>query len=476
MRLPIWLTIIVASLVALLVFAIGTFFLRPPTALIVSAAFDDETITPNADGADDVTTLRFDLARNAVVSILFQDQAGNRFTYRDQKPTLAGQYNVLFSGVVDGYVLPDEALSVTVAEDSDPIVERRLIPNGTYQWYIIAQNETEREEAQGTLTIADADVDLPLISSFTLSTDVFTPNRDGISDRVIINIFLEKEANLDVFLLDQDDNQLPISQRQEWSCQQGDDCGRYTFDYEGGVDLNQTPPPDGTYRVVALAQDAEGQRIRREATLAIAQGGVPRAEISSQANVDVFWTTLPYDERFFSDSAALGDLIPLPEIGDIAAQTSITVPYGDLLVFRLTVDNYSDIPIRTTQPPVGAVYQQNQVSASLNALEEPGAWRVALDCDSSERTFPYRWAVAAPDDLETIFDVTRGRAFDYLPAHTSTVVWGAVRLTDIDEYLNPQTCWVGLIHEGVNISVENRFVGPIEVLIAESETVSIDDN
>ena len=325
------------------------------------------------------------------------------------------------------------------------------------------------EEQSGTFTIEESDSQLPLDDNISHSAPMsFTPNRDGVNDRVIINVFLEKDADLQVYLLTEDDVQLPVSQREEWSCNVEDNCGRYTFDYEGGVDLNQTPPEDGTYRIIAVAQDDEGQRIRRESTLTIQDGGVPRAEISAQAvDADVFWMSMPYDERFFSEGENIGDLIEAAEIPEIVSQTLVTVPYGDMLVFRLTVNNYGDVPIRTTAPAVGTVYQQEQRIATLAALEEPGAWRVGISCDTSLSDYPYRWAVGNPDELITMRDIATGREYQYLPANTSTVVWGAIRLTEINEFANPQTCQAGLIHEGVNISVENRNVGPVEVRIGD---------
>jgi hypothetical protein len=314
------------------------------------------------------------------------------------------------------------------------------------------------------------------MTTFTLSTDTFSPNRDGVNDRVSINIYLEKAADLSVFLLTEDNVELPIAEREEWSRPDGE-SGRYTFDYEGGVDLNQIPPPDGVYRIVALAQDDEGQRIRREATLTIEDGGVPRAEISPQAvDADVFWTSASYLESQFSDKNALGDLLVLPAIPQAVSVTQVSVKHEDLLIFRLTVDNYGDVPIRTTSPPPGTVYQQSQVSAAMGALDEPGAWRVGIQCDTSEVSFPYRWAIGTDEDLLTITDPATGRDYRYLPAGTRSVVWGAVRLTEINEFANPQTCWTGLIHEGVDISVENRFVGSIEVLIGTPEDSSTESD
>lgn len=477
MRFPIWLTIISAIIGLVLVFAVGTFFLQPPSNLILSAGFDSDTISPNADQNNDITRFSYQLARSATVSIFFENENGEIFYFRENQSRSKGDYEVLFSGVVDGYINNDESLALTI--DSAPnamVVERRLIPDGIYTWHISAENDTESEDISGTFTIENSDSQLPIMTTFTLSTHTFTPNRDGVNDRVVINIFLEKNANLRVYLLTEEGVELPIAERLEWSCSQGNDCGRYTFDYEGGVDLNQIPPEDGTYRIVAIAQDDEGQRIRRESTLTIDNGGVPRAEISPQvADADVFWMSMPYDERFFTDSNNIGDLVDLPEIPSIVSQNLVSVPYGDILVFRLTVNNYGDVPIRTTSPAVGTVYQQTQRTAAVDALEEPGAWRVGISCDTSLTDFPYRWAIGNQDELITIVDETTGREYQYLDANTSTVVWGAIRLTDVNEFANPQTCWAGLIHEGVNVSVENRFVGPISVHIGD-EAVSGTDS
>ncbi len=479
MRIPIWLTIVSAIIGLLIVFGLGSLLLQPPSDLIISAGFADDVITPNADQDNDITEFRYELSQNATISIAFENETGDIFYFREQQARAEGDYQVFFSGVVDGYLNEGESLVLDLNDNPDGMaVERRLIPDGMYTWRLVAENENRREERSGTLTIRDSDSQLPIMQTFTLSTDVFTPNRDGVSDRVIINIFLEKDADLNVFLVDENGVELPISERREWSCDGDDeDCRRYTFDYEGGVDLNQIPPPDGTYRIVALAQDDEGQRIRRESDITIQYGGVPRAQIIPQAvDADVFWVSVPYDERFFSDADTIGDLIALQDIPDVVSQNEVTVPYGDMLVFRLTVNNYSDIPIRTTHPAVGTVYQQTQRTASVDALEEPGAWRVGIACDTSLTDYPYRWALANESDLITIADQQTGRDYQYLSANTSTVVWGAIRMTEINEFANPQTCYAGLIHEGVNVSVENRFVGAIEVQIGDPPNSSTDDN
>ncbi|MCZ7544761.1 MAG: hypothetical protein M5R40_15130 [Anaerolineae bacterium] len=148
-----------------------------------------------------------------------------------------------------------------------------------------------------------------------------------------------------------------------------------------------------------------------------------------------------------------------------ALTTAITVPRGDMLVFRLTVWNYSNIPIRTTGPPPGTVYQQDQRASGLGWYDESGAWRVGIDCDTAMSDYPWRWAIGAADELTVVEE--NGQTYYYLPPGQQAVVWGAIRLTDIVEARNPQFCWAGLIHEDVGIAELNNRVGAREIEIVE---------
>jgi len=458
MRLPIlWITF--AALLALaFVVALGAALLRPNLPLILSAGFDADFITPNADGLDDVTNFRYELARSADVSLRLLGEDGREYRFRDSQPRVAGVYSVLFSGVVDGYLLPDEALLGTV--------ERRLLPDGLYQWRLLAQEPgAEAQVVEGQLRIAEAQSALPIISAFSAAPQVFTPNQDGIDDRVQINVYLEQPAELRVFLLTDDGLEIPIAARKEDRL--AGESGRHIFDYEGGIDLGADPPPDGNYTIVALAQDEEGQRVRVEDQLSIVQGGKPRAEIVPQAvGVDVVFATMPYDERYASNFEALGEPIPMPDDPADLSRGTVTLAAGDLLVFKLTVENYNDVPIRTSYPPPGTVYQQDQVAAALGAFEESGAWRVGIQCETSQTSFPYRWALGSPQDLMAV-EADDGSTYYYLPPRSRAVVWGAVRLSDVERRQNPQTCWAGLIHEDVEVSLRNSYVGPRQVEIVD---------
>lgn len=457
MRIPVWLVVAAAVFGALLVIVVGQVVLQPDLPLITAAAFSLDVITPNADGQDDITTFTYTLTRNARVSLGFEAEDGTVYMFRQDQPRIADDYRVDFSGVVDGYILPDETI--------DGEVLRRLMPDGIYTWRLRAvdADSGETDERSGTLALAEGDAPLPLMTTFTVFPDVFTPNQDGVSDHTEVNVYLEKSADLSVFLVDEEGRRAFITPRQEG--RKPGEPGRHGFDYDGGVTLGADPPPDGTYTVTALAQDAEGQVIQRTTNLTIENGGKPRAEIVPQSvGADVLFTVRPYDVAYYTAVDRPGHLIPLPEGSGDAILTSLTVPLGDMLVFKLTVENYGDVPIRTSGPPPGTVYDQTQRAATLDAFDESGAWRVGIDCTTAESDYPWRWAVGTGEDLIEELDPASGNTYYYLPPGQRTVVWGAVRMTEL-EARNPQNCWAALIHE--DVVVVNQNVGNREIELVD---------
>ena len=444
----------------------GSLLLSPPLSLIVDAAFDRASISPNADGLDDVAVFRYTLSRPAIISLSLRSEAGETYYFRQNQVRDGDEYSVLFSGVVDGFTFAGETV---VGE-----IERRLIPNDSYTWRLEATaiDNGETMQASGTLSVEMGDTPLPIISEFAITPAVFSPNQDGVADRVSINVYLEKDVErLDVFLIGPEGARIPISARVEE--RQYGEAGRHRYDYEGGIDLGADPPPDGSYLLVARAQDKVGQRLRVEGQLAIEIGGKPYAEIKPQAvGVEVVFDVQPYEDRFFTTADSAGDLLPLPDDpAALAYSQQITVPLDQMLVFRLTVDNYGDVPIRTSGPPPGTVYRQDQLAGTLGMFDESGAWRVGIQCETSKSSFPYRWAVASDADLVEVFDEASGNVYRYLPPGKRAVVWGAIHLIAA-EARNPQNCWAGLIHEDVAISLRNNHVGARSIMIVDPEAAA----
>ena len=386
-----------------------------PRELLSKAALAPETISPNADGVADVTRIHYELSRNATVSIYFEAGDGQPRFFRNAQRRSAGAYDVEFGGVIDG----------------------RLLPDGEYGWTIEAVDEGgQSQSAQGRLVLNGGESSAPDISGFSIFPQVFTPNRDGISDRTTINVSLSKPAALRVTLQNvlctgsltpppdhPDLNCTPFPIDEKPGQREPGDAGLHEFDYDAGVDLGADPPPDGAYVVTARAEDRVGQVTLVTGTLTIQDGGVPHAEIVD-AQVE------------FSNRSLL---------------------LGQTLVFTLTVENYGAVPIRTSGPEPGYVYDLDQNYNVPGFAEESGAWRVGIDFDTSQRNYPFRWAVGNPDDL--IVKEIEGQKYYYLPPNTRAVITGGIRITHVPPR-NPLYFWAGLIHEDVEISSINNRVDP----------------
>jgi hypothetical protein len=452
----------VAALAGLgLVSVVGLSLLQPARPLLAEVAFSLDQITPNADGDSDITVIGYTLYRPANVSITFTDTSnGRQFLFRNEAARPANRYQVEFSGVVEGYSLP--------TDPDGGIIERRLMPNGAYQWQLKAEGENgESMTAEGQLTISQADARAPLMTGFDLTPEVFTPNQDGYDDRISLNIFLIKPAKLTVYLQNAQNGPYYIAERRDG--RPAGEGGAHEFDYDGGVDNNTAPPPDGEYTLTALAQDSEGQRVRRQATVTIRDGGLPNIEIVAQSTGNtVTWEAGPYDPRFFSSAEQTGDLIEAPA-GVQSTMATLTMQKGDLLSFRFTVYNYGTTPLRTIGPVPGTVYDYEQTNAAMFPAGSreafSGAWRAGVACERSETSYPWRWAIGAPGELTV---VQRGNeTLYYLMPGQSATVWGAIRMTTLIRTRNPQACFVALIHEDVELPNRQNRVGEISVRLTE---------
>ena len=73
MPIPKLITSLVALAAVIVVGAAGYLVLQPPGELLSNAGFDHTVISPNADGIDDITTIRYSLARPADVTIYLEN-------------------------------------------------------------------------------------------------------------------------------------------------------------------------------------------------------------------------------------------------------------------------------------------------------------------------------------------------------------------------------------------------------------------
>lgn len=388
--------------------------------LLDRVSLDPDAISPFAGSPNIATTIRYTLGRPATVSIFIVDAQGTRHNFRVAQPRAAGSYDALFGGAVNDRVLPD----------------------GTYTVVIEAQDDAGQiARAEKTLTINQADSTPPELQNFTVFPDRFTPNQDGIDDRVIIRYWLTKPARVDVYLTD-GKKRYEVAEKRTTICIKDEKfCpGAHEYDYDGGIDLLATPPPDGTYDVIGEAVDAIGNRTRVIKKLTIAEGGIPRATIT---NAGVEWHPTNVPNLRLEQGPSL-------------------VPLGGTLTFTVTVQNIGPVPLRTKGPEPGTIYTTSENFNTRQEFEEPGVWRVGLDADgnSSGRPYPYRWQLGATKDLKRV--TINGKDYFYLMPGQRVSVSGSLRIIDKPPRVNVYY-WVGLIQEDVRI-VEDR-VEPRQVTV-----------
>ena len=369
--------------------------------LIDAVSIRPDEISPNADGVDDVARIAYRLGRHAIVSIHLLDELGDTHVLRDSVSRPAGGYETLFSGVIGG----------------------RLVPDGSYTCVFEATaGDGEKAFVRMPLVIRGGEATFIEIRNLNIYPASFTPNRDGISDRVTIGYYLTKEAaNVQVYLSDDVGNKYPIP---EDKIRPAGAAGNHEHDYEGGVDLGATPPADGTYAVVVEAEDAVGNRDEARGRLTIVNGGVPRAEIVNRA----------------------------------AQWSSTVVALGGTLTFTCTVRNIGNVGIRTTGPEPRTTYSTSENFNGKGFFEEPGVFRLGLDYEgnSSGRVYPFRWQLGNDSELMEV----EGQKY-LMPGRTVTVV-GHLQIVDEPVKVAPYY-WLGLIHEQVWI-VEDR-VEPLPITI-----------
>jgi len=433
-----WRPLCVGVLAVMLVFSAGLAgcHLRP---LLYDVALYPDRISPNADGLEDATNIEYKLSRNAILSIYFENPAGERFYFRQDRPRSAGEYRVQWGGVINQPYL----LSTELTRQQ---VQSWVLPDGPYVWTVEATDEGgQSQKATGQITLAGGDTTVPELRQFAVALPVFTPNQDGLADRTGVAYFLNKAVqNVEVYLFSADQPEARyVLEEQERTAKPGE-AGYHYYDYDGGVDRGADPPADGLYVVQAEARDAAGHHVVVSSTLTIEDGGKPRAEL---VNGEIQW----------------GDTVRS------LTSTEAYLPLGATLVFTTYVENYGRVPIRTAGPASGTPYRNDQNYNTL-AIEtgddsfhqQAGVWRFGINFDISETDFPYRWAVGLATELRR--EIIDGHEQWFLDPGRRATVRGSIEL--VGPFPREAIyAWGGLIHEYVGISAENNYVDRVLIHI-----------
>ena len=393
--------------------------------LLHDVSVSPDKISPNADGTQDATAISYSLRRAADISIYFENSEGERYFFREKQRRAPGDYDVLWGGVIDAPYTVD---SQSGAQE----VLSWVLPDGIYTWTISATDDRgNRESSTGTVTLAGGDAELPQLNNFAVVPDVFRPNQDGLRDDwVSVSYYLTKDvASQLLFLVSPDDPDLRYFISEVPGLVLPTERGYHDYRYEGGVDLNAEPPPDGDYTIVAEVRDLAGNAVRVQRPLRIAEGGKPRADV---AGGEIDWQ------------------------GEV--NRVVFVPLDGKLCFEAVVANEGAVPIRTSGPWPGTEYRFAENSNTLAAREDDswfqqaGVWRFGINFDTTGIDFPYRWAIGRPEDLER--RVIDGQEQWYLLPGNRGLVRGCI-IIDEKPPVGTTVWWGGLIHEFVAVTNNN---------------------
>ncbi len=416
-----------ARLAALLLLLLVVACRPAPTLSAVSVA--PSTISPNADGVDDLARIRYTIGATALVTTSFIGADGQEHVWRQDERRSPNDYEGLFNGIIDG----------------------RMLPDGLYTWRITARpiEGGPPVTVEGALVLRGGDQSRPDITQFTVVPDDFTPNQDGVNDRVTVSYVLAKPATVRVYLEDDKGRFVTSLLEKKQNPVEPGEPGRHQYDYDAGVDADAPPPPDGKYNVVVEARDPLGNVVVEKKPLTIRDGGVPRATIvDSQIS---------------------------PQLITLGGTVSITA----------TVKNIGTTPIRTQGPPPGVVYKSNESYNTLKLPQSPGAFRLGATFNEAptDLDYPYRWQLGDPADLErrsvngrTLLcpagapnercpyeeRVVGDKTYLYLLPGQSVQVFGGIRVTDKPLRREP-LFYLALIQEDVRKHEEA--VNPTQVTI-----------
>jgi hypothetical protein len=353
-------------------------------------------ITPNSDGVDDTLTINYTIGTPATVSVFLQDQAGKRYTLRDQQPRVPSSqpYSLLFDGTVQG---------------SDPSIVQQVLPDGTYTYTVEAMPQAGGQPitASGEIEVRDAADQPPSIEDLSV-TEEFSPNEDADDDVAYFTYRLPVTATVTINFTDQSNNQIPFIT----DLLEGPFAQSHIWD---GKRPDGSLVSTGTYTYTITARDQVGNIVQRQGQIRVVAPGRSSAQVT------------------------------------FAQIAPVRVALGSEITVTVRVKNTGSVPIKTQGPPSGYQYSTDDIFSSIedHKWDDKGGgfWRIALDWGGGHG-YPFRWAMSS----RPMEQWAKPGEWDYLQPGEEVEVTGSVRIEQREDRMQ---FYVGLAHEGVGYPVNN---------------------
>jgi hypothetical protein len=364
----------------------------------------DVTVTPptlHPSGKGETLALRYTIGCQARVSLFIEDSQGKRYVLRADEPRFPADdpYTLRFDG--------------TVPTD-DPVIQRRLLPAGTYTAVVQAASERcGNDEARVPIVIANTNVVLPDLENLHVSPETISPNADAIADVAEITYRLPVTATVGIGITAPNGQSFPLLTREE---QQPAEWSHIW----NGKRPDGSLLPNGVYTCTITAEDDYGNRIQREQPIHLVEVGEPAATIT---------------------------------YASIAPEQ---VMLGGMITVTMRVRNTGIVPIRTYGPPSGTPYTTDEVFSSIAngryTVHAGGFWRIGVDWDANSgdgpKRYPFRWALSdrPPDEWKV-----PGEEDWLMPGEEVEIIGNVV----IYQRETKMGFYVGLIQDGVGF-YQNR--------------------
>ena len=342
-----------------------------------------------ADGTGSVT-IQYGVARAASVSISLQSAEGMSYVLRDRVPRGRGTYSFAFDGAVDGRVLPNGAYTLVAAAEEP----------GT----------GERSELQQALTITAANTAPPVLENLQVTPAAFSPNQDGVDDRLTVSFTVGEPVTADVRLLTGNETRWLV---RDWA------AGPGTVSFSWPPALRHAPQlnlvverlPPGQAAIEIMIRDRAGNRTVGRHPVAIGESGVPQVRVS-----------------------------------DLAI-TPAAVPVGGTITVSARITNAGAVTLRAA-PAGPSAYEWGDSAPALGYAADAGTirWGVDFSLNRSGVGYPFRWSLG-----------------NDLPPGESVLVTGRIRLS-ADFPAEPFQLWIGVIHENNRILADKRGVTRVHLI------------
>jgi len=358
-------------------------------------ALDNPALAVDGLGAPKAVNLSYRINETSKVSLTLEGSGNTRYIIRQDETRPPGSYTTTLNGLFD------------LEENGLP--QRRLLPNGTYRYVLLATSGNKSSSEQGQLSLSGNSTEgAPEISNLSAYPSVISPNFDALDDVTTLNWRTSRPATVTVSISGQGGFNKTLKTIKNQPAQED----QLVFD---GRDLKGDPLPDGIYTYTITAADAYGQVTRRSSTLEVKGGGKPNVTVTSV---------------------------------EIGPEEIIS---GNEVTLHIKVKNTGKVPVRSQYPYSGFSYSSREVYSSIENGkydEKAGFWRIGVDFEANNSAgavrYPWRWGF--------------GKEF-LLPGEEAEIT-GKIRIDRNEQRI---VLYVGLIQEKIALRADRLKVIQVKI-------------